>query len=83
MLCSHWRFLIGRCVVRWICSILTLAFVFASGCSKPAAPARPVDVEPRVDLAKPEIRTTPAMGQAGFVYAYEQTAIFPKVAGYV
>lgn len=84
MLVSDRSLSVSRYMLRWICSGLSLAIVFASGCSKPTAPAKPVDVEPRVNLVKPEIRTiSKAVGQPGFVYAYEQTAIFPKVAGYV
>jgi HlyD family secretion protein len=54
------------------------------GCGKPPAPAKPVDVEPHVSLVKPPLRTiSRTVGQPGFIYAYEQTAIYPKVAGYV
>lgn len=54
------------------------------GCAKPPSGATPIDVEPEVRLVHPEKRTiSRIVGQPGFIYAYEQTAIFPKVAGYV
>ena len=55
-----------------------------AGCGKPPSLAKPVDVEPHVHLVKAELRTiSRTVGQPGFIYAYEQTAIYPKVAGYV
>jgi RND family efflux transporter MFP subunit len=54
------------------------------GCGKPPAAAKPVDVDPHVRLVKAELRTiSRTVGQPGFIYAYEQTAIFPQVAGSV
>ena len=65
----------------WL-TLFVLPVIF--GCHKPAAAAKPVDVQPHVHFAKAELRTiSKTVGQPGFVYAYEQTAIFPKVAGYV
>ena len=47
-------------------------------------PAPAVDVEPQVRLIKPETRNIAhTIGQPGFIYAHEQTAIFPKVAGFL
>jgi RND family efflux transporter MFP subunit len=54
------------------------------GCRKPVAPGRAIDVAPHVQLVSPTTRTIGrSIGQPGFVYAYEQTAMYPKVAGYV
>jgi RND family efflux transporter MFP subunit len=62
--------------------LLTLPGV--SGCGKGPPPAKPVDVEPQVQLVKADLRNIlRTVGQPGFVYAYEQTAIYAKVAGYV
>lgn len=56
----------------------------AAGCGRQAPPAKPVQVEPHVRLIRAEPRTIArAIGQPGFIYAYEQTSIYPKVAGYV
>lgn len=65
----------------WIVCALA---VIAIGCSRrdPAAP--PVKTEARVTLVKPAIRDiVRTVGQPGFIDAYEQTAIYPKVAGFI
>jgi multidrug efflux pump subunit AcrA (membrane-fusion protein) len=55
-----------------------------SGCHKAAPDKDAIDVEPPVRLAKPERRTLHhTVGQPGYIYAYEQTSIFAKVAGYI
>jgi HlyD family secretion protein len=62
----------------------TLAGALAAGCGTqpPAAPA--VRTAPHVQIAKAEKRTiTASVGQPGFINAYEQTAMYPKVAGYL
>ncbi len=54
------------------------------GAGKKPKPATPVDVTPQVRVAKIEKRDIlRTIGQPGFIHAYEQTAIYPKVAGYV
>lgn len=56
----------------------------AIGCGKndPAAP--PIRTEVRVKLVQPEVRDiVRTVGQPGFIDAYEQTAIYCKVAGYI
>jgi HlyD family secretion protein len=63
---------------------LFLILTAIAGCGKAPPPAKPVDVEPHVTLVKPPLRTiSRTVGQPGFIYAYEQTAIYSKVAGYV
>ncbi len=58
--------------------------LLTTGCHKPPPQVRSIDVDPRIHLAKVETRTiAKTIGQPGFVYAYEQTALYPKVAGYV
>jgi HlyD family secretion protein len=74
----------GRLMTRpWfkLCLPILMAGI---GCSKSPPPAKPIDVNPQVSLVKAELRTIIRdIGQPGFIYAYEQTAIYPKVAGYV
>lgn len=61
-----------------------LALLAAAGCGQQAPSAKPVEVRPHVQLVHPERRTiSRTVGQPGFIDAYEQTAIYPKVAGYV
>jgi len=67
-----------------ICCLLPLTcFLTLTGCHK-APEGKPIDVHPKVQLAKPAKRTiTRSVGQPGFIYAYEQTSIYPKVSGYI
>jgi RND family efflux transporter MFP subunit len=55
-----------------------------AGCSKSPPPKEAIHVRPGVHLVKPErktlLRTT---GQPGFIEAYEQTSLYPKVSGYI
>jgi HlyD family secretion protein len=57
----------------------------AAGCGGPAKPAPPRDSEqPTVRLIRPERRTiVRVVGQPGFIDAYEQTAIYPKMTAYL
>ena len=49
-----------------------------------AAARAPIRTAPLVKIAKAEQRTiTTTVGQPGFLYAYEQTALYPKVTGYL
>jgi len=61
-----------------------IVFALMAGCGKKQKPAKPVDVTPRVQAVRAQKRDiTRTIGQPGFIYAYEQTAIYPKIAGYV
>jgi RND family efflux transporter MFP subunit len=63
---------------------LLVAGTMTLGCQKPPSDPRPVDVRPKVQLVSPEKRTIArSVGQPGFIYAYEQTSIYPKVTGYI
>jgi HlyD family secretion protein len=70
---------------RWTCAVLgltTLAVLI--GCSGRHEAKKSIHVRPRVRLIKPQRRTiTRTAGQPGFIEAYEQTSLYPKVAGYV
>jgi HlyD family secretion protein len=58
--------------------------VLACGCGRGPKPAPPVQVEPHVRLARAELRSiVHEVGQPGVIDAFEQTAMFPKVSGYV
>jgi multidrug efflux pump subunit AcrA (membrane-fusion protein) len=60
------------------------ATAVVSGCHKAEQEARSIDVRPKVKLLKPDKRTiSRGVGQPSFIYAYEQTSIFPKVTGYI
>jgi HlyD family secretion protein len=68
------------CRLRW----LLLAAVMGAGCSHQPPAAPPVRTAPRVQVAKVEQRTIATkVSQPGFIYAYEQTALYPKVSGYI
>jgi multidrug efflux pump subunit AcrA (membrane-fusion protein) len=61
-----------------------LLVILTAGCHKPPPQGQPIDIKPKVRLLKPEKRTiTRQVGQPGFVYAYEQTSLYPKVTGYL
>jgi HlyD family secretion protein len=64
------------------CVLLGTLLPLGCGHKESAAPAaRP---EPEVQVTKPERRTiTRRVGQPAFVNAYEQTAMYPKIAGYI
>lgn len=67
-----------------IVSSCHLVIILSFGCGHAEKPGQPVRVEPQARLIQPERRTiTHLVGQPGFIYAYEQTSIYPKVAGYV
>jgi len=58
--------------------------VLAVGCGHQAPPAKSIQIEPLVRLVRPEKRSiTLTVGQPGFIYPYEETAIYPKIAGFV
>jgi RND family efflux transporter MFP subunit len=63
---------------------LLLVLSATAGCHKAAPSGDLIDVTPSVRLVKPERQDLRReVGQPGYVYAYEQTALFPKVAGYI
>jgi HlyD family secretion protein len=67
-----------------ILSFCHLVIILSAGCGQGPPPAKPVQVEPQVRLVQPERRTiTRSVGQPGFIDAYEQTSLYPKVAGYL
>jgi HlyD family secretion protein len=59
--------------------------VFAAGCGKGAASkVKPLSNDPQVEVVKPQVRDiTREVGQPSFVEAYEQTAIYAKLPGYI
>jgi HlyD family secretion protein len=67
------------------------ALPFAAGCRHESAGAAsptenqaPADSGPKVRVVSPELRSiTHTVGQPGFVEAYEQTAIYSKVSGFI
>jgi HlyD family secretion protein len=75
--------------VKWLRLMQPLAFLFilpaaVSGCKKPPPEGKEVQVNPIVQVNKLQKRTiTATVGQPAFVYAYEQTSLFPKVTGFV
>ena len=67
---------------RWLCSMLVVALAIGCGARPEAAP--PPRTDPRVRVVRPERRTIErTVGQPAFINAYEQTAMYPKVAGYI
>jgi multidrug efflux pump subunit AcrA (membrane-fusion protein) len=61
-----------------------LLLAASAGCHKAAPNKNAIDIEPSVRLFKPERRTLRhTVGQPGYIYAYEQTSMYPKVSGYI
>jgi HlyD family secretion protein len=62
---------------------LLLALIALAGCK--ASPAgMPIGVNPEVQLVKPERRDLHhKVGQPGYIYAFEQTSIYPKITGFI
>ncbi|MBM4072258.1 MAG: HlyD family efflux transporter periplasmic adaptor subunit [Planctomycetes bacterium] len=74
----------GYGVPRSLVGLCLLPALIAVGCSRREVPAPPVKTETRVTLIKPEVRDIMrTVGQPGFIDAYEQTAIYPKVSGFI
>src|SRR5262245_39174108 len=64
--------------------LLCLLLATAAGCGGDARRASDVKDLPTVDLVRPESRTiVRVVGQPGFIDAYEQTAIYPKMTAYL
>jgi HlyD family secretion protein len=58
--------------------------VAAVGCHKPPPNKKPIEVEPPVQVTRPQRRDLRyEVGQPGWIYAYEQTDVYPKITGYV
>ncbi len=72
-------------IVRIVWRCLGLAgAVFFTGCGAAEKSAPAARIEPKVRLARPTLRTIARrVGQPAFINAYEQTAMYPKLAGYV
>ncbi len=72
---------IGKRLV-FLCPCL---FLCLAGCRHPHPAARnPIQVEPQVQIVQAEMRTiSRTVGQPGFITAYEQTPLYPKIAGYI
>src|SRR5579862_3963509 len=72
-------------LARPLCvGLCLLPFLLATGCGTKARSVKSVQVDPHVRLVKVEKRDiSHTVGQPGFIYPYEQTAIYPKVAGFV
>jgi multidrug efflux pump subunit AcrA (membrane-fusion protein) len=67
----------------FLTTLLMLSFA-SLGCSKPPPQKKAVRVDPQVHLYQMRKRPIAAtVGQPAFVYAYEQTSLFPKVTGFV
>lgn len=61
-----------------------LLLAVAPGCHKAPPTGKLISVEPAVSLVKPQRRDLHReVGQPGYVYAYEQTALYPKVTGFI
>lgn len=64
--------------------LLLLAPLAVMGCGKGAPPGKAVPINPKVHVYLLQKRTITAdIGQPAFVYAYEQTSLFPKVSGFI
>jgi multidrug efflux pump subunit AcrA (membrane-fusion protein) len=54
------------------------------GCESSPQAAPPASPRPQVQIVKPELRTiVRTVSQPAFVNAFEQTSIYPKIAGYI
>ncbi len=64
--------------------LIPALFILATGCHKAVSEKEPIEVKPPVSLVKPQKRDLHReVGQPGYVFAYEQTSLYPKVAGYI
>ncbi len=67
-----------------VCWCLLGAAALATGCGKREEAAPPARTNPRVEFTHPERRTIErTVGQPGFIDAYEQTSIYPKLPAYI
>jgi len=65
--------------------VLILLALGAAGCGKESIASKPtVSNVPKIRVARPETRDlTRSVGQPSFIEAYEQTAMYAKLAGYM
>ena len=88
---NHFQLTIASCQLSivnlssLVRGLFLLCFVLcAYGCSKGPAAAPKARLRPEVKAVQVEKRTIVRQtGQPGFIEAYEQTAIYPKIAGFV
>lgn len=73
-----------RAAVNAACVAGALGLVFVSGCHSDPPQKKAIITRPRVSLVTPEKRTIKrTVGQPGYIYAYEQTSLYPKVSGFI
>jgi multidrug efflux pump subunit AcrA (membrane-fusion protein) len=61
-----------------------LSLAVCVGCDAAPKAAPPARIEPRLSVVRPQRRTIErTVGQPAFINAYEQTSIYPKIAGYI
>ena len=72
-------------VAGWLLgAVLLVLLLTAVGCGKKPPEKGKIHVRTKVELVRVVRRTiTRTTGQPGFVEAYEQTSLYPKVAGYI
>jgi multidrug efflux pump subunit AcrA (membrane-fusion protein) len=64
--------------------VIAILMLTGSGCSKPEKAAPKAHLRPEVKVVNVEKRTiVRSTEQPGFIEAYEQTSIYPKVAGFI
>jgi HlyD family secretion protein len=64
--------------------LVALLVIVTAGCHSEPPPKRAIVTKPVVALLAPQKRTLErAVSQPGYVYAYEQTSIYPKVSGFI
>src|ERR1022692_1289178 len=64
--------------------IVALTLLPTLGCSKPTESAPRVHLRPEAKAVNAEKRTIVRQsGQPGYIEAYEQTSIYPKIAGFI
>src|SRR5580704_10658407 len=71
--------------MRSFCLLVGLVLPVLTGCSnKKTDPGKAISEVPEVQIVRPEVRTIIRdVGQPSFIEAYEQTAIYAKLPGYV
>jgi len=67
------------------CQLVTLSLLLACGCSHPKPPpASPINLDPAVKVVHAQQRTVKrTVEQPGVIGAYERTALYAKVSGFV
>ena len=73
---------IARAGLAW--AMLLFVSVLTPGCGKKEVDPPRTHVHPKVRVIRPQTRDlVRTVGQPGFIYAYEQTSLFPKGPGYI